>query len=138
MHKDCSYLLIYDMRIEDLFKCLDFFVKSDGGDGGGAIVCKNYEEVANWFEEWYLQEHNHLKSMWPEKRFYPEHRMVNFHDNNENIIFTDDTDIKLFSHEYIYIVKTELIYGWYKNKDVVRKILPILDDWKNNESETHS
>lgn len=121
-----SKIIIEDIWIEDLFKWFYETVCNDGGDGAAAIVCKNYKEVANLFIEWWKKEY--LESMknrgykldtFPLEKF-ENNNMINYHDNNENFIFTNDPNIKLWPREYVYIIKEKCVMAnGFSDKDGV-------------------
>jgi hypothetical protein len=99
-----STIRVCNVWMEDLFQWFFDNVFGAGGDGSAAIVCKNYEQAAEYFLHWY--------GMTYEKDFYlpPEktENSVNFTDNsNENYIFTNDENVKLFPGDYIFIVESE-------------------------------
>lgn len=104
-----SKIEVSNIWAEDLFKWFYDHVQDSGGDGAGAIVCDNYKEVADWFTEWWRKEikpnfryavENNL-DFWHKKDEYDN--IVNFHDNNENYIFTCDY-IDLGVSDYVFLV----------------------------------
>lgn len=115
-----SVVEVRDIYAEDLFQWFYVHVMSSSGDGAGAIVCSNYKEVADWFIKWWEE------NEWPELEqrgckvceLHPKQELENqimYSDGNENFIFTNDPDIKLFWHDYIFIVREDCVF-WSKKK----------------------
>lgn len=77
-----------------LFEPFTNLVRSDGGDGGGLIVCRTRkkEEVAQWYEEW------NKTQKCPYKREDHEAN-INFVDNQEGIVILDGAEVKHDSFE---------------------------------------
>jgi hypothetical protein len=102
-----SEVEIKNIWAEDLFTWFLNHITSSGGDGSGAIVCKNYHEAAGYFQEWY-------HGLYGRDAPHPLDAYddcVNFHDENENFIFTNNINIKLFSHDYVFIVREDCMFG---------------------------
>lgn len=139
-----SKILIENIWAEDLFEWFYNHVQASGGDGAGAIVCENYKEVANWFIEWFCKKlgvkengdwtsfdpflkREHTVHLGEEKFWHPRHEydnVVNFHDGNENFIFTDKEDIFLHDGDYIFIIKENCQFG-FKSSDsnkIIKKV----------------
>lgn len=91
---------------EDLFKWFSAHILDAGGDGCGALVCGNPEETADRFLEWFQEKNGRPLNLDREKTVVEFGRiMVNFHDSNENFIFTDNSLIELHHHDYIFKVE---------------------------------
>ncbi len=104
-----SKVIIQNIWAEDLFKWFYNHVGDSGGDGAAAIVCENYKEVSEYFTEWWRKEirpnfsENVLKlDFWNPKD--ESDGYINYHDSNENFIFTNKLDIKLHDGDYIFVV----------------------------------
>ena len=115
-----STIRVCNVWMEDLFQWFFDNVFGAGGDGAAAIVCKNYEEAAEYFLHWY--------AMTMEKDFYlPAEKIkdsVCFSDNsNENYIFTNNENVKLWPGDYIFEVVSECYSS--KNRGEGRVLLPI-------------
>lgn len=114
-----SVLRVENVCVEDLFGWLFQTVCREGGDGAGAIVCGNYKETANLFELWASQKYKTFRDMY-KKKTYPEYRQISFEDGQECLIFTDNSSIKLFPGEYIFIVCSDCKFRWH-NQDKIFK-----------------
>jgi len=86
--------------IYTLFDILYTVVGESGGDGSGAIVCDNPHEIAEEYEKWVKRFPEHNKHYLPYMK-QVEDDSVNFHDSNENHIFTNDKDIRLFDDDFV-------------------------------------
>ena len=98
-----SKVVVEDVWAEELFRWFTNHVNSSCGDGAGAIVCQNYKEAASIYQEWYLNEFG-------EDVRHPRDEYgscVNFHDANENFIFTNDVNIRFFDGDYVFVVKKD-------------------------------
>lgn len=116
-----SEIIVKNIWAEDLFEWFYKRIVEDGGDGCGAIVCSNYKEVADWFIEWWMKEYGVKYNM---SQLHPKHEYdntVNFHNCNENFIFTNDPFVKLHRGEYVFIVEEDCIFG-FTNDKVIKKI----------------
>jgi hypothetical protein len=109
-----STVKVSNIYVEELFDWFLNHVGGSGGDGCGIIVCKNYEEVADWFIEWYKEKYN--REFPHPKDIYENGNIINFHDDNENFLFTDDINIQNWEGDYIFIVEKDCKWG-YKHKD---------------------
>jgi len=97
-----SIITVSNLWAEDLFKWFFERISEDGGDGAGAIVCKNYEEVADWFTRWYQSTYEK-----PWSKYFPKtilDDMVYFHNGEECYIFTNRSDYSMPFHDYIFKV----------------------------------
>lgn len=112
-----SVVYLENIWAEDLFKWFYEHVMDSCGDGGGAIVCKNYREVSDWFVEWWKSQYNEEKFFRPKDEY---HNIINYHDGDESFIFTNEPDLELFYHDYIFVVRKDC--SSYKGDKV---ILPI-------------
>ncbi len=78
--------------VEDVLDWFNKHILDSGGDGAGAIVCSNPEEVADYFvTNWW----GGKIPVWFSNDFKIEEngdRIINYHDMNENYIFTNKTD----------------------------------------------
>jgi len=80
---------------EQLYDWFYHSVIDAGGDGDAALVCKNYKEVAERFYDAYLKKFNHYSRIEGENS-------INFTDmSNENFIFSNDPDIKMYGNVFI-------------------------------------
>jgi hypothetical protein len=104
---------------EDIFKWYYESVISDGGDGTACIVCENHEQAAEWFIKWWkedilseLEKHNPKfkgREFWHPREEY--RGIINFHDNNENFMFSQKPT-KGFHGEYDFIILEDCPFGW--------------------------
>ena len=99
---------VRNIWIEDLFEWFYNHVAASGGDGCGIIVCQNYKEAANYFIKWW--EDKYSRSFIHPLDEYEN--IINFHDGNENFIFTNDDNAINWSHEYVFIVREDCEWGW--------------------------
>ena len=98
-----SKIEVSNIWIEDLFEWFLIHVIDSGGDGCGYIVCENYKEAARYFLDWYKEKYR--KDFW---HLWDEYEYcVNFHDTNENFIFTNNLNIKSFDGDYMFVVKQD-------------------------------
>lgn len=114
-----STVIVKNIWAEDLFEWFTNHVTDSSGDGAAVIVCENYADTATWFDEW-----------WKENIKFPLHPLDiysfdnyyywNFHDDNENFIFTNDKDVALFDRDYIFIVEEDCKFS--KKDRIIRKI----------------
>lgn len=105
-----STVTVSNIWVEDLFQWFFDSVFGDGGDGAGAIVCKNYEEAAEFFLLWYGATYGKDFYLRPSKT----KDMVHFHRDNESYIFTNNQCTKLWVGEYVFHVSSPC----YSYKDV--------------------
>lgn len=113
-----SIIKINNIFAEDIFEWFYNHIQSCGGDGSAAIVCFNYEEAAEFFLEWFrvyhLDDYYFLKNK-NQRFFYEKDKTegcINFHDSNENFIFTDNKDIFLGSGYYVFEITENCEFGW--------------------------
>jgi len=121
-----SIVRVDNMWAEDLFKWFYEHVGDSGGDGAGAIVCENYKECSKWFLDWFAAHIKHPDAMtfWHPADESPG--CINFHDSNENFIFTNDVNTKLPEGDYVFIVEGDCQFAFDKSHNPnPRKILAI-------------
>ena len=123
-----SIVYVENIWAEDLFNWFYQHVMDSCGDGAAVIVCGNHAETADLFIQWwrknYLERENFnwFRENCPEKEFFHDREeygdIINFHDSNESFMFTNNPNINLFFHEYIFIVKKDCEFVWWgvKNK----------------------
>ena len=113
-----SIIKVSNVYMEDLFSWFYNHIMNSGGDGCGYIVCENYKETANWFVEWYqdfvLPSWHHMLTEEGKENiklnggfFHPKEETentINFHDLNENFIFTSNMEFNSFAGDYIFMV----------------------------------
>ena len=77
---------------ESLFKTIDLFVGSSGGDGGAFIICKyyDYKDLANKYEE--CQKHNPFTNY---KKHECEEEILFTDERDENVMFVNYNDKKV-------------------------------------------
>jgi hypothetical protein len=107
-----SKVIVEGVWAEELFRWFTDHVDSSCGDGAGAIVCKNYKEAAKIYQDWYLEECG--KPIWHPWHEYDD--IVNFHDGNENFIFTNDPNIFLHDGDYVFVVNKDCHFGGDRDK----------------------
>lgn len=110
---------------EDLFQWFHDHICTSGGDGAGMIVCENYKEVSEWFEDWYYEGHNRRFTELGFRRFETEDT-VSFDDGNENWIFSK-TPHSMHSGDYTFIVVGRVVFAMDKtdeNDVSPRTVLP--------------
>jgi hypothetical protein len=123
-----SSIYVNDIWAEDLFEWFYNHVRSSGGDGAGAIVCKNYKDTANWFIEWWQTK---MRPTYKDSRIdklefwhprFENDNSIHYHDDNEDFIFTDSVWINLHHGDYIMFVTKDCSFGFEKsNPDKVIK-----------------
>lgn len=121
-----SIVKVNNIWAEDLFKWFYQHVGDSGGDGAAAIVCENYRECSEWFLDWFQENVKHPEGMtfWHPKDETPG--TINYHDNNENFIFTNDINSNLSSGEYVFIVEGNCQFAFDKSHDPnPRRIIPV-------------
>lgn len=96
-----SLIEVSNIYIEDLFEWFSSHIAESAGDGCGYIVCKNYREAADFYSKWF--ERKFGKSI-PHPRDEYEN-VINYHDSNENFIFTDTIPENSFEYDYVFVVK---------------------------------
>ena len=125
-----SKIFIENIWAEDLFKWFYENVTDSGGDGAAAIVCKNYKEVAGWFTEWWRKEiRPKFENVNVQKRdfWHPKSEtdnIINFHDANENFMFTNNASIFLHQGDYVFIVLEDCNFS-FEPSNSSKKILAI-------------
>ncbi len=128
-----SVVKVDNIWVEDLFKWFYTHVTDGGGDGASAIVCSNYREAADWFTEWWRKnEYPKYTGKYSEylkdKEFlldkYEYQNTINFHNSNEGFVFTDQAEINMFSHDYIFMVVGDCTFAFRRSDDqrVIRAI----------------
>ena len=125
MSANKSIISVENIWAEDLFKWFYHAVLDFGGDGGGAIVCVNYREVADWFVQWLinLQDGYYNKDNVFQER-HEDENSITLVNNQECFIFTNDLDVFLFSKEYVFIVRDSCQFSGYRG-GIDKFILPI-------------
>ena len=99
-----SKITVSNIYIEDLFQWFHDAIMDSCGDGCGTIVCENWKECSELFLTWWKEKYGRDK-------FYHEpdytKNSVNFHDCNENFIFTDTIYEHNFDGDYVFVVTGE-------------------------------
>lgn len=95
-----SKITVNGIWAEDLFSWFESNVASGGGDGAALIICENYKEVATWFVNAWETKH---QRKFPHKREEYSH-VVNYHDLNENYMFSDYTEHHTMQGDYTFVV----------------------------------
>ena len=100
---NCSTIIVKNIWMEDLFEWFHNAINDSSGDGSGVIVCKNYIEASDFFIEWW-------KNKYIRKEFYHKKdthdNIINYHDSNENFIFTNKP-INLRFHDYNFLIEED-------------------------------
>lgn len=121
-------IIVENIYAEDLFEWFYNNIMDSGGDGCGAIICDNYQEVAEWFSEWSAFIHGYDLNEYLIKE--EENGFLNWHDSNENWIFTNRSDFNWTfdengeydqtyiddSYNYIFIVKKDCVWAGERPK----------------------
>ena len=117
-----SIVYVENIWAEDLFKWFYEHIMDSCGDGSAVIVCENYAETADLFIQWwrknFLGRENFkwFRENCPGKEFFHDRDecgdIINFHDDNESFMFSNNPNINLFFHEYIFIVRKDCEFGW--------------------------
>jgi hypothetical protein len=118
--------------MEDVFKWFYNHVCDSSGDGTAALVCENYKDVSKyfikWFEETYNKEFHHTDPTVSDGS-------INYHDNNENFIFTNKPEI-LYRYDYQFIILDDCVSCKSRRKynceiiESIRLYLPLnLSNW---------
>jgi len=114
------------MWAEDLFKWFYEHVRDSGGDGAAAIVCDNYKECSEFFLAWFA---NNIKHPYGMVFWHPADESpgcINFHDNNENFIFTNNVNTNLPPYDYIFLVESDCVFAYDKSHNPnPRKIVAV-------------
>ncbi len=117
-----SIIEVNSIWIEDLFEWFYSNVMQAGGDGGGAIVCENYKEAADLFNDWWMKtyqptnEWTQKQSKFPNPKVVDEERhQVYYGLHDECFIFTDDINMKLFHGEYVFIVREDCVFAYERS-----------------------
>jgi len=106
-----SEVLIYQVWAEQVFDWFYNSIVESGGDGAGAIVCYNPEETSENFKEWAKQIKDFdLNYRDKDCRNHDGKIYINYHDNNENWIFTNEYT-QLFPHDIVFVIKEDCISG---------------------------
>jgi hypothetical protein len=120
-----SVVEVKNIWAEDLFEWFCNHISSSSGDGAGIIICGNPDETSAWFIDWYNRKYNHnfphLKDTYSD--------IINYHDDNENFMFTDNpNNNKLYWHDYIFIVTEDCFFA---SKDKRFYIKAINNDYQS-------
>ena len=120
-----SRVIVENIWAEDLFQWFYEHIHSSGGDGMGAIVCVNFKEVSEWFDEYVSVKYKHSIGKYLEKTEKQEE--VCWYDNNENWVFTNNPEFAFSSHpgDYIFVVRTPCTFGFRPTTEPRRTILPV-------------
>lgn len=130
-----SIVYVENIWVEDLFKWFYEHVNDSSGDGAGVIVCENYRETADLFIRWWRKKYGENENFrwWrencPGKEFIHDrdeyNNIINFHDGNENFMFTNDVNIDSFEGDYIFIVKKDCNFANYYESNRNLKIIGV-------------
>lgn len=101
-----SIIKVGGIAAEDIFNWMYQHVRESCGDGTAALVCENYQEIANYFADLpFIMKCgfklNDCFQVWHEQ---------------EGFIFTDKMP-NLFPGEYIFIVEKECYFNYDKISD---------------------
>ena len=118
-----SIVKVDNICAEDLFQWFYNHIMSSCGDGVATIVCKNYMDVADFFIVWfkvnYIDKGNCDYLIKNNMNFYHPRdeygNVVNFHNANENFIFTNTrhkNDGQF--HDYVFEVLGDCKFEWTK------------------------
>jgi len=116
-----SILEVKNVYAERIFEWAFEGMLSCGGDGGSAIVCKNYEEALGWFKDWHLKEYDKVYN----GSEYPTHTKDGIVASwgQEAIVFSSDIDLELWEGEDIFIIKEDCPFAFSpKNTKFLRKV----------------
>ncbi len=117
-----SLVEVNNIYAEDLFKWFFVHIMDSCGDGAGAIVCENYQEVSEWFLEWLEDKYPVTFSFFHDKDEYGD--IINFHDSNENFMFCYQIP-EMFNGDYIFVVKGDCHFGEDNvGGKLIRKYIP--------------
>ncbi len=110
---------------EHVFETFYTMIISDGGDGGGVLVCKNFAEACQWFQEWYVRKFNRGEIFKPGLYFREETEdQILYHDGNENFMFTDK--MVDFGHgDCTFVIKEDCPFGWTVRLPDTRNLIAI-------------
>ncbi len=107
-------VIVEGVWAEDLFQWFYDSIMRDGGDGAGVIVSGDKEETARLFIEWWQQKVRpkfpHAKDM---EFWHPRSECrdtINYHDSNENFIFSEE-EIQLHGGDYMFVVAKDCPFG---------------------------
>ncbi len=107
-----SLVKVSNIWAENIFEWVLKTVREDGGDGVASISCKNYQQAAGWFKEWYNQEYQEYLE-YPDLNYRREYEhgifLATDEHSQEGWQFTDQTDIVKFV--YTFIVEEDVEFG---------------------------
>ncbi len=119
MNNQPSIVRVENIRADDLFDWFYLSMWKDSGDGFATLVCENYLEVAEWFEEWIKNKYPWGSEWLPNKEIFNQHEVV-YVKGEESLLFTDRLPVDGMSGNYIFIV-----YGdCYLDKNKTIKAIP--------------
>jgi len=115
--------------IEDIFAWFLKHVCDSGGDGAGAIVCSNYQEACDLFLKWFAMEHSESSRRYESGFYHPREEygndrygnVINFHDDNENFLFSD-TVLSLHDGDYVFVITGECKGGWKLSGETLKPL----------------
>jgi hypothetical protein len=86
-------LKMSDYRLSDLFQVFFDAVAGHGGDGWGVILCEDPQQMSREFEGWWSRGSKSRERFF--QRLVKDERegSVNYHDSNENFMFSNDKSI---------------------------------------------
>jgi hypothetical protein len=121
---DAHRVTVHKLYAEDVFDMFYNFINRDGGDGGGAIICANPEEAINLFVS-YIKANHHKdfpRGLYLDKyevlRNEQKYTVLNYHDNNENFIFTNDPTYSLDFGDIVWFIESDCYPGFASRGDL--------------------
>ncbi len=107
---------IYGTPMEHVFHMYYDYISEACGDGAALIVCENYKEASDLFIEWWTKNHRDQFTWFTNDRIFIHPRdeyenIVNYHDWNENFMFSDTTHYMCEDPEFIIKKNSMSIYN---------------------------
>lgn len=98
-----SVVKISDVYAEYIMEWFYFSVIDSCGDGAAIICCGNPSETADFFMKWWTEKYKSRNFFHPKDEY---NGIINFHDNNENFMFSD-REIELDFGDISFIIEKD-------------------------------
>ena len=103
-------VFIHDVHPHIIFEWFHSSIAGEGGDGSGAICCKNHEQAFEHFMQWTnLKKYNILRSKEIDRYNFNGVDIINIHDNNENFMFANK-EIYLGYDDISFIIAKDCVH----------------------------
>jgi hypothetical protein len=117
-----SLIKVDGIWIEDLFDWAFETAHRDGGDGGCAIICKNFKETAAAYDK-YLRSKFDWYEKFPLEKSVDTDTEVFLGIDQEYHCFTNKVDFRLSCYEYNFLVEGDCQWAFRSNDNF--KVLKI-------------